>query len=222
MLAGLLLAMMAFGCASAPDTTEDVGEVKQALCASKPSYGAGDGDGSGAVSGGWTGYVTQLRVSPAYDDKLEITQTKFNGTTVVGALDFGNAPVGPRNIAFIRAKSPGWVGSLTNKLTAINVCQATLPPSHTGCGGNICNETAGHMCLFANNALALTWYAINTPTNPGGTIIPNSTTSFPLGVTGIWGTAPAEPSHFRIFALSAGGPGSYSSRWSFLNGTTCP
>jgi hypothetical protein len=217
-----LLCVFATACVAAGDDDgEDVGETKQALCASYPRYGAGDGDGSGAISGGYTGYVTQMRVSPAYDDKIEITQTKFNGSTVVGTLDFGAAPVGPRNIAFIRAKSPGWTGSLTNKLVKINRCISAISPTHTGCDNHLCNEPAGHECLFMNDALAFTWQDLNTATNPGGAIIP-STTSFPLGVTGIWGTAPAEPSHFRIFALSAGGPGSWSTRWTFLNGTTCP
>lgn len=225
----LLLALVALalaGCSAAPastdDATETLGEVSEALCASYPTSGAGDGDGTGNPGGGWTGFVTQLRVSPAYDSMIEVTQTKSaGGATVVGNLNFGASPVGPANIKFIRAKSPGWTGSLTNKLVNLNRCLAGLPPSQSGCGGNVCNEPNGYACLFANNSLAFTWDTLNSPTNPGGTITHNST-SFPLGVTGIWGTAPAEPSHFRIFALSAGGPASYSSRWTFSNGVTCP
>lgn len=222
------LALSACSAAAVTDTAEgsppaeSVGEQSLALCASYPVSGAGDGDGSGAPGGGWTGFVTQLRVSPAYDSMLEVTQTKsVGGTTVVGTLNFGAYP-GPSNIKFIRAKSPGWVGSLTNRLVNLNRCISGLPGSQTGCGGYTCNEPNGYECLFANGALALTWQDWNTPTNPGGAIIPGNATNFPLGVTGIWGTAPNEPSHFRIFALSSGGAGSYSSRWTFLNGTTCP
>lgn len=224
-LALLLIGLAALclgGCfAAVDDDGENVGEKRQALCASYPTSGAGDGDGTGTPTGGWTGFVTKLRVNPVYDFMIEVTQTKsVGGSTLVGNVNFGGA-LGSPNIKFLTALSPGWTGSLANKITAINVCQANLPPSMTGCGGNVCTGPNGYMCMFVNNALAFTWYSYHTPSNPGGSIIPN-TTSFPNGVTGIWGTAPAEPSHFRIFYLSSGGPSSTSSRWSFVNSAICP
>ncbi len=222
-----LLVLMAAGCFSTETADESgpnetLGEVQEPLCASYPFGGVGDGDGSGAATDPSmpTGMITKMRIHPMYTSMIELTHTTWAGVATTGVLNFGNVPAGSTpNIAFIRALSPGWIGS---SIVRINICNPqSMQPSW--CGNNSCNQGPRNACMFVNNKLAFVWDWFNSPTNPGGSIIPSASTSSGWtfnGITGIWGTAPNEPGHFRLFDTT--GTSSTSKRWTFANSVTCP
>lgn len=210
----LTLALALSACSAGdPQSAETTDQVTESLCASYPVSGNGDGNGSGTPTAPLTGYVTKLRVNATYATRIDVTfKNATTGVETTQAINFGALPGGPANISFA---GPGWTGSVSAPITRINICN---PNSNQPafCGGNSCMQGANIQCMFVNNQLAFTWNWTN------GTIVPSSNNpSFPGGVSGIWGTAPNEPSHFRIFNNNGAGA-SKSSRWTLLNGTTCP